>query len=200
MAGRADGSSRPEGLGCPCRRALGDSAVHLELCLGLAQQRVAGLRRRAAGGHLRLLSARLSAGGRRAARPRSGAGGDGAVAGLRRMGMLFSRRRAATASGALWRRLAGRARYVDRVWRLCAPALSHLHDGTLRPIQDRTGRAGIIAVGARAHRSVPHLCGRRAQCARPCALCARWRRRPARCRARASRVEQMAGAPGLRWR
>ncbi len=189
MAGRADGSSRPEGLGRACRRALGDSAVHLELCLGLAQQRAAGLRRCAAGGRLRLLSARLSAGRRRAAWPRSGARGNGAVAGLRRMGMLFSRCRAATASGALWRRLAGRARYADRVWRLCAPALSHLHDGTLRPVQDRTGRAGIIAIGARAHRSVPHMCDRRAQRARPCALCACRRRRSTHRRPRASRVE-----------
>ena len=36
---------------------------------------------------------------------------------------------------------------------------------------------------------VPRLCGRGVQYARPCALCARWRRRPTRCRACASRVD-----------
>ncbi len=198
MAGRADGSSGPESLGCPCRRAFGGSAVHLELCLGFAQQWAAGLRRGAAGGHLRLLSACLSARGRRAARPRSGAGGDGAFAGLRRVGMLCSRRGAATAACSLRRHVAGRPRHVDRVRRLRAFAISHLHDRTLRSVQDRPGRAGIIAVGAGAHRSVSGLRGRRTECARPCALRARWLRRPPHRRARAPGADPVAGASGVR--
>ena len=109
LAGRADGRSGPEGLGCAGRRAFGDSAIHLELCLGLAEQRAAGFRRRAAGGYVRLLSARLSAGRRRAARSRSGAGRNREVAGSWRVGMLLPRRarrnfaRRSTAAYCWWR-------------------------------------------------------------------------------------------------
>ena len=182
------------------RRATGDSAIHLELCLGLAQQWAAGLRRRASGGDVRLLSARLSAGRRGAARPRSGARGDGAVAGSWAVGMFLPGRRAATAPGALRRRIAGRARCPDRVRRLCAPALPHLHHRALRPVPDRTGRAGILAAGARAHRSLSHLRGRGTEDARPGALRARRLRRPSRRRARASRMDPAAGAGGVRRR
>ena len=177
---------------------LGHSAIHLELCLGLAEQRAAGFRRRPAGGYLRLLSARLSAGRRRAARSRSGAGRNRQVAGSWRVGMLLPRRGAATSPGALRRRIAGGARCPDRVRRLCAAALSHLHDRALRPIPDGTGRAGILGVGARAHRSVSHLRGRRTEPARPGALRARRLRLPTDRGAGAARVDPAAGAAGVR--
>ena len=99
-------------------------------------------------------------------------------AGSWRVGMLLPRRRAATSPGALRRRIAGGARCPDRVRRLCAAALSHLHDRALRPIPDGTGRAGILGIGARAHRSVSHLRGRRTEHARPGALRARRLRLP----------------------
>ena len=96
----------------------------------------------------------------------------------------------------LRRRIAGRARCPDRVRRLRAAALPHFHHRALRPIPDGTGRAGILAAGARAHRPLSRLRGRRTEGARPGALRARRLRRATRRSAR--RVSD--GSAGRRWR
>ena len=70
-----------------------------------------------------------------------GAGRDRPVAGAGAWGCFFRVVAAATSSGSLRRHIARRARHADRVRRVFAAALSHLHHRALRPIPDRTGRA-----------------------------------------------------------
>ena len=188
MAGRTDGFAGPEGMGRSRRRPLGDPALHFELCLGVFEQWLAGFRRRPFGGHLRLLPARLLAGGRGAARIGSRAGGDGAFAWPNLLGMLLSSRAAPASPRSLRRRAAGRAQDPERVRRVCPAALRNLHDRALRSIQNRIRRTPVVPVGRGPPRALRRLSDRRNESARP---------RPLRACRRGNAAQLSIGAAGL---
>ena len=150
------------------------------------------------GDHLRLLSARLSAGGRGASRTGSRVGRDRAFAGANLLGMLLSGRPAAASSRPLRRRIARRPRHADGIRRVFAAALSHLHDRALRPIPNRTGRARVVLVGSGPRRALRCLSDRRIESARRQTLRARRRGNAAQLSVGAAGLDPMAGAGRVR--
>ena len=176
MAGRTHGSSRAKRVvRSPCS-APRHPALRHQLCVGFDEQCAPGLRWSAARCDLRLLSARVPAGGRRIARARSGARGDRALSRRERLGMFPAGRPSPASPGPPRRRAARRPRHADRVRRLRAAALPDLHHRALRPIPHWARRPRDLAARARSRRAVPcvAVCG--IPSARRCALRARWRR------------------------
>ena len=159
LGGRAHAPAGAGGMARARGGAARGAAVHQLVCLGFAQSGAAGFLGRAAGGERRLLSARLPAGRRGAARDGPGAGGERAPARPRAVALLLRRRAAPASPRAARRHAAGGAAHAGRVRCLHAAALPHLHHGTLRRVPHRLRWPGRVAAGGGAAGAVPDLRG-----------------------------------------